>query len=192
MSDNVRDRRDVGHKSVLSGFESKASRGVYVPGNENRSGNVDAKCNVSCSNVYEEICNAIGVSADFILSQSFKVTGIYSSVDVFTNVLPNSSDLTLSSPDPNGEGSGSASCNVYASDDKVNVHDCDYVDYFSDIDGDVHIFYDAIRGFDRFSVYQPVHVNPSVPVYRGPFCPVVVGGVPCQQPQGKRGLYKQG
>ena len=61
MSDDVRDRRDVSHKSVLSGFQSKICRGVYVPGNEILSGNVDAKCNVSCSNVYEEIDPAIGL-----------------------------------------------------------------------------------------------------------------------------------
>ena len=53
-------------------------------------------------------------------------------------------------------------------------------DFCLDWGGATNVYYDALRGFDRYSVYSPVIIDQKLEIWGGPFVPSIIGGMESQ------------
>ena len=170
----------------LGAVDARPSRfnGVYVPHvSQNGDTIMCTKLkSISCESIYNQLCSNIGKDADAILAKDFNVVGIYSG-----NALQKSSNLDVScancfSVENNWEGATPK--NIVSPMGGVISQNFgeDVFSGWSFTCNDV--YYDAIRGFDRYSFYAPVIIQKGLNFFEGEYDPVIIGNVRSQLNQG--------
>ena len=161
---------------------SGSNAGSSVKGKENL---------LSCAMIYKEVCDKVGPNAGMILENCCKVEGLSPNNDsIFHSVLPSSQTLNIdlnclsqyepfSFKDGYVGGPKVRSAGLLGSFGMVreeHVQD----DFCLDWGGATNVYYDALRGFDRYSVYSPVIIDQKLEIWGGPLVPSIIGGMESQ------------